>query len=106
MTDKDLLEQILAEMQEMKKDISDIKLRVDTIEQKVDTIEQKVDTIEQKVDTIDKKVDRNHDLTLEFYGSQKEHNTEVSNTLDILSGEMEMHTNQIAINTAALKRIK
>ena len=81
----DMLKPILAEMQEAK---------------------EKLNEIDKRVDTIDKKVDRNYDLTLEFYGRQKEHNTEVSDTLDIFSGEMEMHNNQIAKNTAALKRYK
>ena len=81
----DMLKPILAEMQEMK---------------------EKINEIDKKVDAIDRKVDRNYNLTLEFYGSQKEHNTEVSDTLDVLSGEMEMHNNQIAKNTAALKRYK
>lgn len=88
----DMLKPILAEMQGVK--------------EKLDEIDKRVDTIENKVDAIDRKVDRNYNLTLEFYGSQKEHNTEVSDTLDVLSGEMEMHNNQIAKNTAALKRYK
>lgn len=95
----DMLKPILAEMQEAKEKLNEIDKRVDTID-------KKVDTTEKKVDTIDKKVDRNYDLTLEFYGRQKEHNTEVSDTLDIFSGEMEMYNNQIAKNTAALKRYK
>ena len=102
----DMLKPILAEMQEAKEKLNEIDKRVDTIEKRVDTIDKRVDTIDKKVDTIDKKVDRNYDLTLEFYGRQKEHNTEVSDTLDIFSGEMEMHNNQIAKNTAALKRYK
>ena len=85
MTDRELLEQILAEMQGMK---------------------EKINEIDKKVDTIDQKVDRNYDLTLEFYGNQKEHNTEVSDTLVTISGELEMHNNQIAKNTAVLKRYK
>lgn len=95
----DMLKPILAEMQEAKEKLNEIDKRVDTID-------KKVDTTEKKVDTIDKKVDRNYDLTLEFYGNQKEHNTEVSDTLVTISGELEMHNNQIAKNTAVLKRYK
>ncbi|MDO4298855.1 MAG: hypothetical protein Q4C59_10350, partial [Lachnospiraceae bacterium] len=83
---------ILSEMKDMKKDIAEIK--------------SKVDGIETKVNQVDSKVDRNYDKTVEFYAMQQEHNTEVSDTLVTITGELEMHNNQIAKNTAAIRRYK
>ena len=120
MTDTDKLDLILSELQGVKEKLSTVETKVDTLETKVDNIDKKVDTLETKVDTletkvgiIDKKVDiletkvdQNYDTTLEFYVNQKEHNTEVSKVLDIITGELDMHNNQIAMNTAVLKRYK
>lgn len=92
MTERELLELLLSEMKDMKKDIAEIK--------------SKVDGIETKVNQIDSKVDRNYDKTVEFYAMQQEHNTEVSDTLELVSGKLEIYADQTARNTLALKRYK
>ena len=113
MEDRELLAAILSEMKDMKKDIAEIKsnvggieTKVNQIETKVNQIETKVNQIETKVNQVDSKVDRNYDKTVEFYAMQQEHNTEVSDTLVTITGELEMHNNQIAKNTAAIRRYK
>lgn len=99
MTDTELLQMILSEIQSMKTDISELKNDVSELKTDVSTL--KADTAEIK-DTVNK----NYGMLEEFYVYQKEHNTEVSNSLAIVEGELEMHNNQIAINTAQLKRLK
>lgn len=96
MTDKDLLQAI--------SDIIDKKL--EPIKKDIADIRSDISDIKLKVDVIDTKVDRNYNITLDFYGNQKEHNTEASDTLDTITGQLEMHNNQIAKNTAVLKRCK
>lgn len=90
----------------LKTEVSSLKEDVSSLKEDVSFLKEKTDKLDLKIDTLDFKVDRNYDLTLEFYGNQKEHNTEVSDTLITISGELEMHNNQIAKNTAALKRYK
>ena len=84
------------------------KMETDMLEMKKDIAELKSDvsTLKSDVSEIKETVNHNYNLTLEFYGIQKEHNTEVSDMLDTISGELDMHNNQIARNTAAIKRYK
>lgn len=113
MGDRELLEQILNKLselehgqQKMQKDIDNIQSKVDGIEVKMNQIDSKVNQIETKVNQIDSKVDRNYDKTVEFYAMQQEHNTEVSDTLELVSGKLEIYADQTARNTLALKRYK
>lgn len=82
----------------------DIKLK--PIEQRLDNIESKVLALQNDVADVKETVHKNYTLTEEFYVSQKEHNTEIADSLAIVTGELDMHNRQIARNTAELKRVK
>lgn len=83
-----------------------IEQRLDNIEKDVFSLKSDVSTLKTDVSEIKKTVNKHYNMLEEFYVYQKEHNTEVSNTLSIVEGELEMHNNQIALNTAQLKRVK
>lgn len=78
MTDRELLEQILNKITGIEKDVSEIK----------------------------QTVNNNYDKTLEFYAIQKEHNTEISEKLEIIGARQEIFENQTIKNTAKLQLIK
>ena len=82
----------------------DIKLK--PIEQRLDNIESKVLALQNDVADVKETVNKNYTLTEEFYVSQKEHHTEIADSLAIVTGELDMHNHQIARNTAELKRVK
>lgn len=127
MSDREILQLILAETQDMNKRISNIETDVsglktdmtevkeDIAELKTDMTEVKADIVELKTDMSDMKivterlsqtVEKHFSMTLEFYGRQMEHNTRINDLFEIMIGQMDMHTNQISRNTADIKKLK
>lgn len=68
-------------------------------------IDQRITNIENDVAQIKETVNKNYGMLEEFYVYQKEHNTQTSDTLGVIEGELEMHNNQISLNTAKLKQV-
>lgn len=83
-----------------------IEKRLDNIEEDISSLKTDVSTLKSDLTELKETVNKNYDMLEEFYVYQKEQNTEVSNSLSIVEGELEMHNNQIARNTAQLKRVK
>lgn len=79
--------------------------KLDKIETEIAGIKEQLSTLETKVDSMDKKIDRNYDLTLEFYGMQKEANTKVADKLNEVDARVDIFSDQTVKNTAALKKI-
>ena len=79
-------------LQPLKDDIANVKADIAGV---------KADVAELKAT-----VDSNHDMMLEFYGRQMEHNTEMGGKFDELSAQVEIFQNQTIKNTVELKRIK
>ncbi|WP_394926464.1 hypothetical protein [uncultured Robinsoniella sp.] len=61
---------------------------------------------DKRFDDIENLVSANYKMTEEFYVAQKEANSELFDQIAVISGELEMHNNQIARNTADLRRYK
>lgn len=81
-------------------------LTSDDIQAIAQLLDTKLAPINERLDRIETKVDKNYDLLERFYVEQQEVNTDTADQLDVISGKLEMHDNQIARNTADLRRIK
>ena len=90
MTDRELLELLLQEVQSIKADQQSMNNRLDVLETKIDTLETKIDTLETKVDTLEMKVD-----TLEM---------KTTKTQMLVEHEVIPHIQALAENHADLSR--
>ena len=132
MTEKNLLEQILSEVQGMKQSFGSLEnrmdkmderfdsidlrldkmddrfdsidLRLDKMDDRFDSIDLRLDKMDDRQDKIDQKIDRNYDAVMSFFSRQQEINTETSEKLNFIMGQLDMHNTQIALNTAMLKQ--
>lgn len=78
----------------------------DSLSSKVETLADTTDSLSVKFENLTETVNRNYTMLEEFYVYQKEHNTKTSETLELIEGELEMHSNQISLNTAKLRQVK
>lgn len=99
MTDRELLELLLTNQQQMQTELTDIKL-------KIGSVDAKVDAVDAKVNEINAKVDLNYEKTLEFYADYKETITDIKDMLRIIIGQQQMHSNQISRNTSDINDMK
>lgn len=104
MTEKNLLEQILSEVQGMKQSFGSLENRMDKMENRLDKMDDRFDSIDLRLDKMDQKIDRNYDAVMSFFVKQQEINTETSTKLNFVMGQLDMHNTQIAFNTAMLKQ--
>ena len=104
MTEKNLLEQILSEVQGMKQSFGSLENRMDKMDERFDSIDLRLDKMDDRQDKIDQKIDRNYDAVMSFFSRQQEINTETSEKLNFIMGQLDMHNRQIALNTAMLKQ--
>ena len=120
MTEKELLEQILAkvtntdnrlskveiDVSDLKSDVSGLKSDVSELRSDTSTLKSDVFTLKSDTSEIKQTVNKNYALTEEFYINQKEANTEVKDRIKVITGELEMHNEQISRNTADIKLYK
>ena len=106
MTDRELLELLLTNQQQMQTELTDIKLKIVSVDAKVDAVDAKVDAVDAKVNEINAKVDLNYEKTLEFYADYKETITDIKDMLRIIIGQQQMHSNQISRNTSDINDMK
>ena len=92
MTDRELLELILTNQQQMQTELTDIKT--------------KIGAVDAKVNEIDAKVELNYEKNLEFYADYKETITDIKDMLRIIIGQQQMHSNQISRNTSDINDMK
>ncbi len=92
MTDRELLELILTNQQQMQTELTDIKT--------------KIGAVDAKVNEIDAKVELNYEKNLEFYADYKETITDIKDMIKIIIGQQQMHSNQISRNTSDINDIK
>ena len=78
--------------------------RFDDIENNLGNVSSELNAYNKRFDDIENLVRANYKMTEDFYVSQKEANTELFDQIAIISGELEMHNNQISKNTADLRR--
>ena len=78
--------------------------RFDDIENHFGNVNCELNAYNKRFDDIEDLVRANYKMTEDFYVSQKEANTELFDQIAIISGELEMHNNQISKNTADLRR--
>ncbi|WP_394916086.1 hypothetical protein, partial [uncultured Robinsoniella sp.] len=78
--------------------------RFDDIENHFGNVNCELNAYNKRFDDIENLVRANYKMTEDFYISQKEVNTELFDQIAIISGELEMHNNQISKNTADLRR--
>lgn len=90
----------------LKADVSTLKADVSGLKSNVSGLKLDVSTLKTDVSELKETVNKNYGMLEEFYVHQKEHNTEIMDTLSIIEGELAMHNNQIARNTAQLQCVK
>ena len=78
--------------------------RIESMDARIESMDARMDAMNTGFDRLEKAVDRNYDKAMEFYVSQQEHNTMVSDTLDLLSGKLELFADQTIRNTLAIRR--
>ena len=78
--------------------------RFDDIENNFGNVNSELNAYNKRFDDIENLVRANYKMTEEFYVSQKEANTGLFDQIALISGELEMHNNQISKNTADLRR--
>ncbi len=114
MTDNELLK-AMSDMMDQKLDekLQPITIRLDRVDERLDKMDDRFDKMDERLDKMDDRFDRlealvaqNYDKTLEFYAAQQEANTEMADRLITIQGQLDMHTNQIARNTADIRRYK
>ncbi|MDO5344792.1 MAG: hypothetical protein Q4E91_03510 [Lachnospiraceae bacterium] len=79
-------------LEPLKKDFTDLK--------------SDVSSLQSDVSEIKLIVNKNYSLTEEFYVKQKEANTEAKDRIKVITGELEMHNEQISRNTADIELYK
>lgn len=90
----------------LKSEVSGMKSEMSTMKSEMSDMKDDISSLKSDVVEIKQTVNKNYDLLEEFYVTQKEHNTDVMCRIKIIEGEIDMHSNQIALNTADLKRVK
>ena len=135
MTDNELLK-AMSDMMDQKLDekLQPITIRLDRVDERLDKMDDRFDKMDERLDKMDERLDKmderldkmddrfgkmddrfdrlealvaqNYDKTLEFYDAQQEANTEMADRLITIQGQLDMHTNQIARNTADIRRYK
>ena len=78
--------------------------RFDDIENHFGNVNCELNAYNKRFDDIENLVRANYKMTEDFYVSQKEANTGLFDQIALISGELEMHNNQISKNTADLRR--
>ena len=101
-----LLKPIDRRLDTIERDVSTLKTDVSGLKLDVSTLKSDVSDLKLDVSELKETVNKNYGMLEEFYVHQKEHNTEIMDTLSIIEGELAMHNNQIARNTAQLQCVK
>ena len=127
MTDREILELLLTEMQGVRSDIDSLILktdrleermdrmeqrmdhleqRMDRMEQRMDRMEERMDRMEQQMDHLEQRMDRDYSAALDFYGRQQEHNSAVILRFDEINHRFSRWEYQTMQNTADILELK
>ena len=127
MTDREILELLLTEMQGVRSDIDSLILKTDRLEERMDRMEQRMDHLEQRMDRMEQRMDRmeermdrmeqqmdhleqrmerDYSAALDFYGRQQEHNSAVILRFDEINHRFSRWEYQTMQNTADILELK
>ena len=127
MTDREILELLLTEMQGVRSDVDSLILktdrleermdrmeqrmdhleqRMDRMEQRMDRMEERMDRMEQQMDHLEQRMDRDYSAALDFYGRQQEHNSAVILRFDEINHRFSRWEYQTMQNTADILELK
>lgn len=106
MEDRELLELILQKVTSIDERVTNIEKDIDTLKSDVSVMKSDISTLKSDTSEIKQTVNKNYDKTLEFYGYQRESNTEMSEKFEQMSARAEIFENQTVKNTADIRRIK
>ena len=134
MTDREILELLLTEMQGVRSDVDSLILktdrleermdrmeqrmdrmeqrmdhleqRMDRMEERMDRMEQQMDHLEQRMDHLEQRMDRDYSAALDFYGRQQEHNSAVILRFDEINHRFSRWEYQTMQNTADILELK
>lgn len=104
MTTDEKLDMLTNLVKENNEQLNVYNKRFDNIETNFENVNCELNAYNKRFDDIENLVRANYKMTEAFYVSQKEANTELFDQIAIISGELEMHNNQISKNTADLRR--
>ena len=134
MTDREILELLLTEMQGVRSDVDSLILKTDRLEERMDRMEQRMDRmeqrmdhleqrmdrmeermermeqqmdhLEQRMDHLEQRMDRDYSAALDFYGRQQEHNSAVILRFDEINHRFSRWEYQTMQNTADILELK
>lgn len=92
-------------LQPIKEDLETVKTDIISMQTDITNMQTDITNMQTDITDIKTTVTKNYDLLERFYANQQEHNTDTTDRIDIVSCKLEMYANQIARNTADIKRI-